>query len=163
MSPQNFKASIRKASRKHLYSVTVMTRKFFPYTGFTFDTVVERMGNEDIEYYVALVDGHCVGFVDVEFKKEKNKKEKEKNKKEKQAKILGLAVLPEFRRRGIGTRLLNKALAISRKRGAKKAVILVAKDNISAQRVYARKGFRITGKLGRKLWNKTVLLMTKKL
>ncbi|MFH0922434.1 MAG: N-acetyltransferase [Candidatus Micrarchaeota archaeon] len=145
------KIEIREATQRELYSITAMTRDFFPYTGFTFDTIVERMQNPDIQYFVALADGHSVGFVDVEMQTDGS------------AKILGLAVLKEWRNKGIGKLLLEKALEVAMENKAKSVVMLVAEDNDIAQKLYEQSGFKKTGVLNRKLWGKTVLLYSRKL
>lgn len=144
--------SIRKAGRKELYSISVMTRKFFPYTGFTMDKVIERMADRNIAYFVALMNGYTVGFVDIQFFPRK-----------KQAKILGLAVLEEFRRKGIGEKLFNKALLECRKRNCGKILLLVSVDNEAARNLYSKLGFRTVGKLKRKLWDREVLVASKKI
>jgi len=151
MQPPQQKIELRPASQRELYSITAMTREFFPYTGFTFGTIVERMRNPDIQYFVALADGHTVGFVDLEMQANGD------------AKILGLAVLKEWQEKGIGKMLLEKAVDAAKENGAKNVVMLVAEDNATAQGLYGKFGFKKTGVLDRKLWDKTVLLYSKKL
>ncbi|MFH0835245.1 MAG: GNAT family N-acetyltransferase [Candidatus Micrarchaeota archaeon] len=136
---------IVRASRRNLYSITAMTRHFFPYTGFTFSTIMERMQNKNIMYFAAEENGHTVGFADVEFRG-------------KQAKILGLAVLPEFRGKGIGAALVRKCLAAAKKRGCSRIVMFVAEDNAVAQSLYLKFGFKKSGVLRRKLWDKKILI-----
>jgi len=134
---------------KHACSLTAMTRHFFPYTGFTAKTVRSRLANADNEYYVALREGHCVGFVDLEYSGES-------------AKILGLGVLQEERGKGIGKKLLDHALGKAREK-ARRIHILVAEDNGSARRLYEDKGFENLGCLDRLINGKTVLLMARDL
>ncbi len=134
---------------KHACSLTAMTRHFFPYTGFTAKTVKGRLADENNEYYVALRDGHCVGFADLEYSGDS-------------AKILGLGVLQEERGKGIGKKLLDHALEKARVK-AKRVHILVAEDNAAARRLYAGKGFENLGQLDRLINGKTVLLMARDL
>lgn len=134
-----------RATRKPLYSITAMTRHFFPYTGFTFSTIIERMADKSILYFAAEENGHTVGFADVEFHG-------------KQAKILGLAVLQEFRGMEVGTALLKKCLAAAKRRGCSRAVMFVAEDNDAAHSLYSKFGFKKSGVLHRKLWDKKVLV-----
>ncbi|MBI5228655.1 GNAT family N-acetyltransferase [Candidatus Micrarchaeota archaeon] len=139
---------ITRASQKQLYSITVMTRRYFPYTNFSMDAILKRLKKKNVIYFVALYKGHTIGFVDIEFKKD-------------YAKILGLAVLEEFRSNGIGSKLLKKALACIKLRKKKSACMLVAVDNQAALRLYARYGFKVRGRLYRKINGKGILLVEK--
>lgn len=142
--------SIVKAEPGHAYSLKVLTREYFPYAGVTSEHVNARLESGEIEYYVALEGGSVVGFVDFEIKEGK-------------AKVMGLAVLEEHRRKGIGKALLERALSEISARGARECVVLVAEDNAAAIHLYEAYGFAKSGVLDRKLWDKTVLLMTREL
>ncbi len=144
------KLEVRKATARELYSVTVMTRKFFPYTGFSMQAIYKRLKTKRVYYYVALYDGHTVGFIDF--------KENAKS-----IKILGLAVLEEFRGNKIGQKLLDVALDFARKKRKEAAYLLMAEQNGTAARMYEKNGFRLRGRLAKKLWGMDVLLMEKKL
>jgi [ribosomal protein S18]-alanine N-acetyltransferase len=60
--------------------------------------------------------------------------------------ILSLGVLPERRREGIGTALLNSVSAEARHRGAESIVLEVAVDNTAALALYAVRGFLPVGR-----------------
>ncbi len=141
---------IVQATEKELYSVTVMTKKYFPYTGFNFEEILKRMGSGNTKYLVAKQGSRTVGYVDYELLED-------------QAKILGLAVLEECRGRGTGKKLLEKALEQIAAAGKKTVFIFVAEDNKIAQDLYLAAGFQNFGTLERKLNDKTVLLMKKEL
>ena len=53
-----------------------------------------------------------------------------------------LAVLPEFRRRGVGRALLLAAERHARERGCCKLTLEVREDNVTARGLYAERGFR---------------------
>jgi ribosomal protein S18 acetylase RimI-like enzyme len=55
-----------------------------------------------------------------------------------------IGVAPEFRRRGIATLLLRRALARCRARGARRLTLAVDERNEPAKRLYQRCGFQIT-------------------
>lgn len=55
--------------------------------------------------------------------------------------IHDIAVLPEYRRRGIASRLLEEVEAIARERGCCKLTLEVLEGNKAAQAAYARFGF----------------------
>jgi ribosomal-protein-alanine N-acetyltransferase len=55
--------------------------------------------------------------------------------------ILSIGVLPERRRRGVGTALLDAVRVEARLRGAESIVLEVAVDNVAALALYAGQGF----------------------
>jgi [ribosomal protein S18]-alanine N-acetyltransferase len=59
--------------------------------------------------------------------------------------ILNLAVAPEFRRRGIGSALLDEGLAAFQRRQATEVFLEVRESNHSAQSLYLARGFRPVG------------------
>ncbi len=59
--------------------------------------------------------------------------------------INNIAVVPAFRRKGIGRQLLQAALDMARKEGLHRAVLEVRASNLSAQRLYEGFGFRVVG------------------
>lgn len=163
------KLKVMPAGKKHAYAVTVLTRRFFPYVNFSFETVLQRLADERITYVVAEYDGHTVGFADVEFMPEREAERNmrvagapESASQSTVAKILGLAVLPEFQGQGVGKKLFNKILSMSRKK-AVKAMILVAEDNGRAQKLYAQHGFTRKGLLDRQLGGKSIIVLEKSL
>jgi ribosomal-protein-alanine N-acetyltransferase len=58
-----------------------------------------------------------------------------------EAEIANLAVIPWARGRGVGRKLLDKALAAARERGAEKVFLEVRESNVVAQRLYRAAGF----------------------
>jgi len=59
--------------------------------------------------------------------------------------ITNLAVRPELRRRGIGSRLLDELTAIARARGVLALTLEVRKSNLDAQTLYVKHGFLSSG------------------
>jgi ribosomal protein S18 acetylase RimI-like enzyme len=63
------------------------------------------------------------------------------------ADLLALAVLPGFQRKGIGTKLLHHVIEVAERVAPSSSIktlrLTVAETNTSAQRLYARNGFRI--------------------
>jgi ribosomal-protein-alanine N-acetyltransferase len=59
--------------------------------------------------------------------------------------IATLAVHPEYRRLGIGRRLLAQGLQAGWERGARQALLEVRRSNLAAQALYARFGFVVNG------------------
>lgn len=59
--------------------------------------------------------------------------------------INNLAVLPEFRGQGLGSRLLADVMAESGRMGAESATLEVRRSNAAALRLYAKAGFTEAG------------------
>jgi ribosomal protein S18 acetylase RimI-like enzyme len=59
---------------------------------------------------------------------------------------LGMGLLPEKRRRGLGSRLLRRIIALSRPRGLEKIELQVYASNRSARALYRKFGFRQEGR-----------------
>ena len=59
--------------------------------------------------------------------------------------VLGVATLPEFRRRGHASTVCAALMRTMHGQGAKSCVLFTGIDNLSAQRCYERLGFRATG------------------
>lgn len=60
--------------------------------------------------------------------------------------IATIAVHPDFRRKGIGARILTEALKEGQRVGVKSAFLEVRAGNEGAQAMYRRFGFEVTGK-----------------
>jgi ribosomal-protein-alanine N-acetyltransferase len=63
-----------------------------------------------------------------------------------EAEVLTIATLPEARRQGVGSALLDQALAIAAQRGARSVLLEVAVDNAAALALYVARGFREVGR-----------------
>ncbi len=62
-----------------------------------------------------------------------------------EAHIATIATHPNYRRQGIGERLLVEALTSARAEGAKRAFLEVREGNAAAQSMYLKYGFEVTG------------------
>jgi|GEM_PF-892807 len=154
--------TVVRPQKKHWYSITAMTAAYFPYAGFSYAEILRRLQTNNIFYYVALVGGHTAGFVDFEIKPDS-------------AQILGIAVLEEYRDRGIGSKLLAKAVSeirkISRQRRKTEPTatpisridLMVSETNPPALALYRKFGFDLKGKLDHQLWGQDILVFCKKL
>jgi ribosomal protein S18 acetylase RimI-like enzyme len=60
--------------------------------------------------------------------------------------VFGLAVVPEVRRLGVASALLDEAETEVRRRGGRKLVLNVFGTNLAAQRLYQRHGYEIVGR-----------------
>lgn len=63
--------------------------------------------------------------------------------------VLGIALLPEARHRGVGSQLLGKAIHAAWERGLTRIELTVRDDNVNARKLYERLGFAHEGVLRR--------------
>lgn len=56
--------------------------------------------------------------------------------------LMAIAVYPDFRRQGLGSRLLEEVIATARQSSAERASLTVSTVNDAASRLYERHGFR---------------------
>ena len=59
--------------------------------------------------------------------------------------VLGIGLLPEFRRIGLGERLIQRTLAAAREFGFHRVELTVREDNANAIALYKKVGFEIEG------------------
>ncbi|MDP3742469.1 MAG: GNAT family N-acetyltransferase [Candidatus Micrarchaeota archaeon] len=147
---------ISEADSRHFYTLTVLTKQFFPYANFSFDEIKRRTSTRNVKYLVAKLDSNTVGFTDFEIIPETPENAS-------LCKLMGLAVLEEHRGKGIAKKLLEKVVEEAKKAGCAKVFLLVADDNAVAIKLYSSLGFISKGKTEKKLGEKHVLLMEKPL
>jgi ribosomal protein S18 acetylase RimI-like enzyme len=59
--------------------------------------------------------------------------------------VLGIALLPEFRRQGLGRRLIRQTLDSARDCGLRRVELTVRESNVVAIELYKKFGFAIEG------------------
>jgi RimJ/RimL family protein N-acetyltransferase len=59
--------------------------------------------------------------------------------------VLGMGLLPEFRGKGVGRRLIQQTLAAARDFGFHRVELTVREDNLNATELYKKVGFEIEG------------------
>ena len=59
--------------------------------------------------------------------------------------VLGMGLLPAFRRQGIGKQLIQRALAAAQDFGFRRVELTVRANNLNAIELYKRVGFRVEG------------------
>lgn len=88
----------------------------------------ELLANDNAYYIVAKVNSVTVAYIGVWVIVDEGH-------------ITNVAVHPDYRRRGIGTRLLLAADELVRARGGRRMTLEVRKSNVSAQRLYRSLGY----------------------
>lgn len=81
-------------------------------------------------FLVAEVNGSVVGYVIASHRDEE---------------IVSIAVMPEFRRKGVGRRLMEEAMEYLKGKGARKAELMVRVGNVGAIKFYEGLGFEKVG------------------
>lgn len=147
--------SITPASNKHLYTLTKLTQRYFPYAGFSYDEIIRRFKDENTFYLIANFQDKTVGFVDFTIKENNS------------VQLLGLAVLEEYRRLGIGRMLIKamieklKKIEMEKNLKVRKIELMVAQDNYPARKLYLEFGFVKKGVLKKKIFDKDIAIFVK--
>lgn len=126
------RVTVEDASLKHLDRLYEIETKCFEKEAFTKRQIASILANYNSIGLVAKVNGEIVGFVIGMLRQEKGKTV---------GHILTIDVLPEYRRKGIGLRLLKALENIFRGKGANISVLEVREDNIAALRLYQKLGY----------------------
>ena len=111
----------------------------------TLEFVTNIVKNNEAQYY-AIIDDNVVGWCDVirrpqEFHSHVG--------------VLGMGIVKEFRRQGIGTKLIYRTIDHARENGIEKVELEVYDSNVVARKLYERLGFSVEGvkKEGKKFRN----------
>jgi ribosomal-protein-alanine N-acetyltransferase len=92
----------------------------------------QEMQVECARSYIAEIDGRIVGYILFWLLPD-------------EVDIHNVAVHKDFRRRGLGRRLLERAVSEARGRGSSRITLEVRKSNLAAQKLYESMGFIVTG------------------
>jgi len=87
------------------------------------------MGRSESWFYVAVVGEEVIGFAQFMMREDRR------------GELTRIYVLPEWQRRGVGSRLLREGLAALSTHGAEKVFVHVEKDNAKGTGFYERSGF----------------------
>jgi len=146
---------IVQATPKQAYSLLVLTRAYFPYVKLKFDELQSRLNEQprgEHLYLTAKKAGRTIGYSHLAF-----------DSKKPSVRLLGLAVLEEFRRQGIGEKLLARSLKEARKRGARTLNLLVSENNSAALALYSCHHFEKRGRLHKPFQNERILVLSRSL
>jgi ribosomal-protein-alanine N-acetyltransferase len=119
-------------TRHDLTDVLSIERVAFP-TPWTLATFAGLLRRDNTRLRVADVAGRVVGYAVVWIVAD-------------QAELGNLAVAPAWRRNGLGARLLGLVLEEVAAAGVRELFLEVRESNASAQRLYARNGFKQVGR-----------------
>jgi ribosomal protein S18 acetylase RimI-like enzyme len=116
-------------------------------TGFPLEKTIEFVKfivGQNLSQYFAIEDGEVVGWCDIIPKSYEGLTH---------VGVLGMGILKEYRGKGLGTQLLEKAIEHAKLNGIEKVELDVYESNLSAVALYKKLGFTVEGKRknGRKL------------
>ena len=147
MSPGNtMNISVAPTAESHLrslYEVIDFVARERRYLAFTQAPPWERslafylgLLKADSPYFVALSGEKVVGWCDVSPVMGESRAH---------IGVLGIGLLPEVRRKGVGRRLMEAAIARSWSKGLTRIELSVREDNLNAKVLYERLGFEVEG------------------
>ena len=127
------KLVIRKMTLEDVPSVIELDQKSFslpwPERSFRF----ELTANPASRCWVAELDGKLVGMIVIWLVID-------------EAHVATIATHPDFRRKGIGTKLLSHALRQMIEEGARSSFLEVREHNVGAQEMYRKFGYEVSGR-----------------
>ncbi|MDO8339341.1 MAG: GNAT family N-acetyltransferase [Candidatus Burarchaeum sp.] len=137
---------VRRMGSADADAIAELSQKYFPLARID-EAEVRRRTARGVQYFVAERDGNLAGFVDVKLGA-------------RQVRIGGIAVTPDCERHGIGSALLERAVAFARENGRSSLSLLVKESNAKALRFYTQRGFALKGaRIGKR--NGTVLVLVR--
>ena len=122
---------IERADTPHVHDIFEIGKLCFS-DAWREETVFHDMEGPQSEYFIAKVDGKVAGYGCFWFVLDEGQ-------------LVNIGVHPEFRRLGIGARLLEAGLAECRKRAMKTLFLEVRTSNEKAQNLYRKYGFKVLG------------------
>ncbi|MBI2873950.1 MAG: ribosomal protein S18-alanine N-acetyltransferase [Firmicutes bacterium] len=124
--------TIRKLSIRDIDDIMAIERVSFPTPWSRHAFVSELSQNPYAEYYGAVQDGRLIGYGGMWLILD-------------EAHVTNIAVLPQYRRRGVGEVLLKVLMEKAGLKGADWITLEVRESNLGAQRLYQKHGFSQKG------------------
>ncbi len=123
--------TIELMREEHLPEVMRIERRVFQ-PGWSEEAFRRDLRNPAALYLILRMDGKIVGYAGGWFVVD-------------EFHITNIAVEPEYQQQGFGRRLLHRLLAIARERGMRRVTLEVRANNMPAQNLYKKFGFRPVG------------------
>jgi len=123
---------IKETALNHIDDIMMVERLSFTIPWSRESFIHELKDNKFSRYISALVNGKVVGYAGMWIIFDEGH-------------ITNIAVHPEFRKNGIGSRLLEKLIDISQENGVEKLTLEVRRSNTAAKNLYYKYGFKEEG------------------
>jgi ribosomal-protein-alanine N-acetyltransferase len=130
--------TIETALMKHLDRLREIEKECFGEEAFSRSQIASLLGDYNSLGLVAVENKKIVGFIIGVISVER---------KAFDGHVLTIDVLPQYQRKGIGSKLLQGVERIFMEKNVKKCHLEVREDNIGALRLYKKNGYRTIGKL----------------
>ena len=121
-----------RAGEEHVSGMHEIEEKVFP-TPWSYESILQDVCNHEIAYYIAgICRGKVISYAGFWFVLD-------------EAHITNVAVRPEYRRRGIGRKMMELILLEAKKRGIVSISLEVRVSNKPARELYKGFGFSVAG------------------
>ncbi len=115
----------------HIIEIVAIEQLVYPDYPLSYGDLIGHLG-KGAKGWVIKSDGKIVAYVLVTINGQ-------------QAHLLKLSVVPDYRSKGLGKKLLDRVIALAREKGASKLMLEVAQSNAPAIRFYQRLGLSQEG------------------
>lgn len=124
---------LEKVTETDLAIVSQLIQEEFPYALFDVNMLAKKLQDESFYLFKLVENDEFLAFIEVEIVEEDI------------ARINGLAVKPEHRKKGYGKELIEKSIEFLKEKGINIVSILVKQDNEKAKELYKKLGFEFVG------------------
>jgi [ribosomal protein S18]-alanine N-acetyltransferase len=131
-------ATVEDASIRDLDRLYEIETECFRREAFTRTQIAQLLSGYNSIALIARVEGQIIGFVIGEIYVDRRVL---------QGHICTIEILPNFRRRGIGEKLLQEIEELFKQKGVKASALEVREDNVPAIELYRKLGYEKIGRL----------------
>ncbi len=135
---------ILRAEEKDVKEILPLIQREFSYAKMTAEKALHRIHKKNFRLFKAVENKKIIGFLELE-KLDYNT-----------ARINGLSVNAEQRKKGFGKQLIEFAIGYLKKKNIRRILLLVKQSNTEAKKLYAEAGFQFNGLLENKIENETI-------
>lgn len=125
---------VRKAERSDLRALYEIEVECFPKDAFPLHHIMRFLEDPEFMTLVIILEGKVIGYVTARIEDFEGKR---------MGHIYSIAVKPEYRRRGVGSKLLKTLEENLRRKGVRVCYLETRVSNIAAINLYFKHGYRI--------------------